>query len=414
MATDNMGLSYVVEGAESLVWSATIDSNTDLIDSHDHSSGSGAEIDSKYINVLSKITMDGPFINAGYLSFENKEESITGVLKLFVSGGDLYFLDGAGSVVQITSGNGLNNGTGSGSGGISGDYVEYGSASYSSSTETYTFSNLEDELSSIAVDQFYCTSLIVPNAAQSTITNLQIDVDKENMHFNFPIEAGPADYLARCVTILYDAETNKMPASLSSSATNYVFIRKAGPVDDTNSRYNLIPYNILNSGNYPGYPTYAPVGFKYQVAIYEPAFLRESYEGVPESHLDVYLSYRFLGQYPTDAQTVAPVDMVNYNISDFLTTNNKPITQFLALSSILASICPATTDGEITLVDSSASTADPSTVEFRGVPCMTYLKDSSPQTGKKINGFAFPTTDWSKQYIQYPYFYIDYRRGDII
>lgn len=111
------------------------------VDSHDHSTGKGAQIGVAGLNITSDLTINGNnlistrtsrYISSGStLALTNDKNCV------YVSSGNLYYNNGSGTAVQITAGAGLN---ASSIGGIGGDYgTSTASEFYTSSIKTFTF-----------------------------------------------------------------------------------------------------------------------------------------------------------------------------------------------------------------------------------------------------------------------------------
>lgn len=141
-ATPNMSLDLPVVGTTvGPTWAQQLNTAFTVVDTHDHTSGNGVRIPSSALNINGIV----PF-NNNHLSsvkscrFQDQAAPLsTGsdLRSLYSSGGDLYYNNGAGTFIQITSGSGLNV---SSLGGFGGDYIASGaSAIYTDSSKLYTF-----------------------------------------------------------------------------------------------------------------------------------------------------------------------------------------------------------------------------------------------------------------------------------
>lgn len=141
-ATPNMSLDLPVVGTTvGPTWAQQLNTAFTVVDSHDHTPGNGVRIPSSALNINGIV----PF-NNNHLSsvkscrFQDQAAPLsTGsdLRSLYSSGGDLYYNNGAGTFIQITSGSGLNV---SSLGGFGGDYIASGaSAIYTDSSKLYTF-----------------------------------------------------------------------------------------------------------------------------------------------------------------------------------------------------------------------------------------------------------------------------------
>jgi hypothetical protein len=142
----NMNLVLPTIGIDSgLIWEQAVNTNSGILDGHNHSIGSGVQINPGGININADLPFNG--FNAISLRSTRYTEQIapislpTDIGCLYVSGVDLYYNDINGNIVQITSG-GTVNATSSG---------------ISSGTNTASFSS----------------STLVVNAASNTPANIQ-------------------------------------------------------------------------------------------------------------------------------------------------------------------------------------------------------------------------------------------------
>lgn len=142
--TTNMNLDLPdVNSTPDPTWSTKIVTAFDVVDSHDHASGSGVKITPNGLN----INDDLPFSNNNATQlrssrFQNQNSTLADAADLTCSyfvNGDFYINNSSGTSVQITSGSGLNFAT---VGTIGGDYGQPGvdaSVTYNDSTKIYTF-----------------------------------------------------------------------------------------------------------------------------------------------------------------------------------------------------------------------------------------------------------------------------------
>lgn len=109
-----------------------------LVDSHDHTAGKGVLIPTAGININADLEFNSnAALELQKVGFDNLGALLTGNRFLQVFGGEIYFNDGSGNQVQITSGGSLDI---TSSGGIGGDYTSAGaSLIYTDASRTYTF-----------------------------------------------------------------------------------------------------------------------------------------------------------------------------------------------------------------------------------------------------------------------------------
>lgn len=135
--TSNMSLVLPVVGVRAGPTYAS-DWNTAFttLDAHDHSSGKGVKVTPSGININSDLSFGSN--NATTLktaSFDNQSASLSSsfLRAVYVSGGDLYFNNGSGTAVQLTSGSSINVGSVQGISGLASP------ASATFSTPYFTF-----------------------------------------------------------------------------------------------------------------------------------------------------------------------------------------------------------------------------------------------------------------------------------
>lgn len=142
MATPFMDLDLptvsVTPGPE---WASQLNTALTTIDAHDHSSGNGVRITPTGLNI--NVDLEFNSQNATEIRsvrMDNNGSALAGVNDLrciYVSGNNLFYNNGVGTPVQITSGAGLNAAS---IGGIGGDYAtSSASVSYANSNKTFTF-----------------------------------------------------------------------------------------------------------------------------------------------------------------------------------------------------------------------------------------------------------------------------------
>lgn len=122
-------------------WATQLNSALNIVDSHDHTSGSGVPIPTDGISIDADLTFGGynatNLKSTRYSAQGSPLGTVNDVGCLYVSGVDLYYNDGNGNQIQLTASGALN---ASSIGGIGGDYTtSSASVSYSDSTKRYVF-----------------------------------------------------------------------------------------------------------------------------------------------------------------------------------------------------------------------------------------------------------------------------------
>lgn len=109
VSTPNMNLQQPIIGTDSgLTWEQSTNANADVIDAHNHTAGSGVPIPPSGLNINSAL----PFNNqkatsVGAVEFQD-QVTLSDTNAAYTKSGDLFFNDGAGNTVQITSGGAVN------------------------------------------------------------------------------------------------------------------------------------------------------------------------------------------------------------------------------------------------------------------------------------------------------------------
>lgn len=150
--TPNMGMDLpVVSTTLGPTWATMLDAALDVVDAHDHTSGKGAQLPTAALDLDADLPFNG--YNATLLRSTRYSDQgaalalATDLRCLYASGGELYYNDGNGTAVQITSngavlaGNGSIGGLPSGTAGVS----------FNSATGTYTFVQATNEAAPIDV-----------------------------------------------------------------------------------------------------------------------------------------------------------------------------------------------------------------------------------------------------------------------
>lgn len=122
-------------------WASDLNSAFEAVDAHDHTGGNGAQIPSAGLNINSDLGFNG--YNATLLRSVRLSSQAASLATandkncLSVVSGDLYYNNGSGTAIQLTSGSGLNAAS---IGGIGGDYgTSSASVSYSDTTKVFSF-----------------------------------------------------------------------------------------------------------------------------------------------------------------------------------------------------------------------------------------------------------------------------------
>jgi hypothetical protein len=109
MATNFMNLDLpVVSETLGPAWATQLNAALETIDAHDHSSGKGTKVPTSGININANLNFGGykPY-NLLSLQLSSQSAALSGAShanSVFVQSGNLYFTNGSGTAVQLTSG----------------------------------------------------------------------------------------------------------------------------------------------------------------------------------------------------------------------------------------------------------------------------------------------------------------------
>ncbi len=112
MATNFMNLTLpIVTTTLGPEWATELNTVITSIDEHDHTSGKGTKVPTNGLNINSNLTFnDHRATNLDATQYKSLGAALTGAANanaVHVSSGDLYFTNGSGTPVQITSGGAL-------------------------------------------------------------------------------------------------------------------------------------------------------------------------------------------------------------------------------------------------------------------------------------------------------------------
>lgn len=183
MSSPNMSLPIPTTGqTPGPDYANNVNDSLNIIDAHDHSSGSGVPIDTTGINITADFSLNqNDLINTRSTRYENQSSPFASAPPdagcVYVSGGNLYYNNLSGAQVQITNGPNVNAGAGS----ITG-LVSPASATYSSLSQSFIFQSNANTAASVdmrdailrnsTVSSFKMT--VSPPAAMGADTNLTL------------------------------------------------------------------------------------------------------------------------------------------------------------------------------------------------------------------------------------------------
>lgn len=143
-------------------WAELLNAALEVIDDHDHTSGKGRLITSAALNINDDVSIGGNDLTAARsYNMQNNGAPIAGatdVRSLYSVGGELFYNDGVGNQIQITSGGALD---ASSVGGIGGDYgTSTANVYYSSISKTFFFDQDVNQRAKLAVGDLLISDTI--------------------------------------------------------------------------------------------------------------------------------------------------------------------------------------------------------------------------------------------------------------
>jgi hypothetical protein len=109
MTTSNLNLNTSSVGVDTDNVAATNEqANITLLDAHDHTSGKGIKVPTGGLNINADLTFaNNSATSVKSINYSSQISNVSSTNCLFVKNGELYYIDNAGNVVQITSGGGI-------------------------------------------------------------------------------------------------------------------------------------------------------------------------------------------------------------------------------------------------------------------------------------------------------------------
>lgn len=169
--TSNMGLTVPQIGDTSPGYVTSLANSMQALDTHDHSSGKGAQVTPAGLNINTALAFNGQAAtslrNVQFTSQGAILNTLADAGSAFVYNGNLYFSGPTGQPVQITSGAALV----ALAGAIGGDYATYGaSIAYSHTTRVYTVNDESGTAAQINCGPIVSTGAISAGGALSGTT----------------------------------------------------------------------------------------------------------------------------------------------------------------------------------------------------------------------------------------------------
>lgn len=144
MATPNMSLLQPTPGTQGPDWANNINSNSDTLDTHDHSPGKGVAITPSGLNINADLNMNEQSLtSAKSVRFVSQSSTLTSssARDLYIKNGDLFYANGL-TDVQITTGGSVAGSSGSITGLVSPASAIFSGQQFSFSYDTGTYADL--------------------------------------------------------------------------------------------------------------------------------------------------------------------------------------------------------------------------------------------------------------------------------
>lgn len=107
--TANMGLILPTIGTDTgLTWEQSMNANSQTLDNHNHTAGQGNQIPPAGININTSLPFNNQQATSLQAAVFQAQNSLITQKALYVSGVDLYYNDGSGNVIQMTTGGAVN------------------------------------------------------------------------------------------------------------------------------------------------------------------------------------------------------------------------------------------------------------------------------------------------------------------
>ena len=109
VTTPNMGLQQPTIGVDSgLAWETDLNANSSILDLHNHTPGNGTQIPPAGLNINSALTFNNQQATNLQAVVFTAQATLATLSALYEVGPNLYYNDGSGNVIQITSGGTVN------------------------------------------------------------------------------------------------------------------------------------------------------------------------------------------------------------------------------------------------------------------------------------------------------------------
>ena len=258
MATSGTNITAIAKPAvgttSSPTWATDLNTTIDAVDDHDHSTDKGIRITPAGINVNAAFEYNSNDITElKTLSFDTATASTTSY-SVYQSGGDLYWRNGSGTAVQITTGSSVNAGAGS----ITGMSGTDAAVTYTNVAKTFNFfcDGANGDIGKMAHADLLLYKFTDDNSADTDYITLACSAAASGSSgtITVPAETGTllttATNFAGAINIATSNSNNNI--ALKPNGTGFVMVGNAGATGKltSNGAYDLIL--STNSGTNSG------------------------------------------------------------------------------------------------------------------------------------------------------------------
>jgi hypothetical protein len=219
-SSTNMSLPIPVVGQESgPQWATDLNNCMTIIDGHTHATGSGVPITPAALNINADLTFNSSYsiTDLKKAVFTSQSAAITGTNFASVVGGNLYFNDGSGNQIPITSGGGV-----AGSPGSIGSLASPAAATYSAGSKLFTWT--ADSGKAAAMDNGAVTIRETNVASAKGITLASPTALSADYQFTLPgALPGSTQYLTcSSLGVLSFSSADTIAAAMTSTGANSI------------------------------------------------------------------------------------------------------------------------------------------------------------------------------------------------
>lgn len=238
--TPNMELLLPIVFNDVEQWGTHLNTSISLLDLHDHTSGKGIQVPSAGLNIDDDVNWNAnQILGPSQITWSDVVLAQTGTRKIYVASGDLYYNDGNGVQIQITSGGTVNSGV---------------------STDAIARNSSRPPITDIDWDGFKLINLADPTSNQDAATKFYVD-SVAGGGVSFPLLAPSGTNLAPSYSFssssgsgLYFGSSPVTSLRFSVAGTERLRI-DAGALSSTSTQTVVGPVGLTAIGSLEASPT---------------------------------------------------------------------------------------------------------------------------------------------------------------